>query len=67
VAGSVTGREQQLNRAVAEKIVIVVDEDQLALIVDVVTWKEEVSLDRLGVPAGFPFATLDDDGDARGQ
>jgi hypothetical protein len=55
VARRVPGREQQLDRAVAEEIVIAVDEDEATLLVLVVARKEEVALDRRGIVPSIPL------------
>ena len=57
------GVEQQLDRAVAEQVVVAVDEHDLVGDRAVVEREEEVLGDRGGVVARLPLAALDDDRD----
>jgi hypothetical protein len=59
--GGVAGGAEQLNRSVAEQIVVAVDEDQVGRGLGVVGRLEEVALDSVAIVGGFPFAALDDD------
>jgi hypothetical protein len=67
VPGGMPGGEQELDRAVAEEVVIAVDQDELALANGVVAWVEEVPLHRRRIVTSLPFAALDDDRDRGGQ
>ena len=67
VPGAVPGRAQELDRAVAEQIVIAVDEDDLPILVGVVARLEIVELDPGLVVSGLPFGPLDHDRDALGH
>lgn len=61
------GVSDKPNRAVAEQVVVAVDEDELALLAGVVAGQEEVAGDGAGIPARLPLAPLHDHRDVRGQ
>ena len=42
VAGSMSGRREQRDRAISQQVVVTVDEDHLAAVGGVVPWEEEV-------------------------
>jgi hypothetical protein len=63
----VPGRQQQLDRAVAEQVVIAVDEYQLAIAERVIARQEEVPLDRRPVLTGLPLPPLHDERDRVGE
>ena len=67
VPRGVPWRQQQLDRAVAEQVVIAVDEDHPILDALVVAGQEEVASDRLGILARFPLASLQVDRQGLGQ
>src|SRR5881394_4189353 len=59
MTGRVPRGEQELNRAVAEEIVIAIDEDEASLLPGVVLGSVKVPLHRLAIAPGLPLATLD--------
>ena len=67
MAGGVPGRAEKLDRAVAEEIVVAIEESEVGRGLGVVTGLEEVALDRRAVLTGFPLRVLDDDRHRRGE
>ncbi len=59
------GGEQKLDAAVAEEIVIAIDQDQFPAVGGIVERHEVVALNGGIIVAGLPFRALDDDGHGR--
>ena len=67
VCRRVAGREEQEDRAVAEEVVIAVDQFDRPVAAGVITREVEVPLDGVLVVPGCPLGALDDDGHCFGN